>query len=151
MLDLARPLGRLLNGSTYPYFDKQYGRYMSTAASPELRARIIESSDATVLAYGHCGSCTSGVVHDAVLLAKHGHPVVALVTQRFREEALFLAQALGQPGLPFVFLPHPVAGQTAAWQRELGDRIAPAVVDALLSGSSKDASAVMKAALGTTS
>jgi hypothetical protein len=145
LLDLASPLGRLLSGSTYPYFDKQYGRYMSTAATPELRARIIEASDAVVLAYGHCGSCTSGVVHDAVLLAQQGRAVATMVTARFRDEALFLAQALGQPELPFVFLPHPVAGQATQWQRELGERIAPAVVKALKTGASTDATDVMTA------
>ena len=34
LLDLADPLGRLIEGATFPYFDKKYGRYMSTPATP---------------------------------------------------------------------------------------------------------------------
>jgi hypothetical protein len=59
--DLSRPLSRLLPGASFPYYDKQFGRNMSVPVSSALKARILAESDAVVLAYGHCGSCTAGV------------------------------------------------------------------------------------------
>ncbi len=141
--DLSIPLARLVPGATFPYFDKQFGRYMSVPASPELKARILAESDAVLLAFGHCGSCTSGVVHDGVALARSGMPVAVLVTKRFREEALFLARALGLPDLPFVFLPHPVAGEDADFHSALAAAIAPAVLAALNRGESADATKIL--------
>jgi hypothetical protein len=138
--DLSKALALLVPGALFPCFDKKYGRYMSTPASPELRDRIVKESDAVLLAYGHCGSCTSGVVHDGVQLARGGVPVVVLVTARFREEATFLASALGLPDLPFVVLPHPVAGNEAAFHRALAGAIAPMVLNALKTGECGDAS-----------
>lgn len=147
LADLAEAMAPLLPDAAFPYFDKKFGRYMSTPASPELRAEMIAGSDAVVLAYGHCGSCTSGVVHDGVLLAREGVPVAVLVTERFREEALFLARALGLPDLPFVFIPYPIAGQDAAWQRRLAEAIAPLVLTALTDGISADAVHILDAAV----
>ena len=138
--DLAEMLARHRPDARFPYFDKKYGRYMASPASDALRDEIVAASDAIVLAYGHCGSCTSGVVHDGVLLARRGRPVCVLVTARFREEALFLASALGLPELPFLFLPHPVAGESAAFHRALAEAIAPRVLTALHEGDSGDAS-----------
>jgi hypothetical protein len=143
--DLSGPLSRLVPGATFPYFDKQFGRNMSVPVSPVLKARILAESDAVVLAYGHCGSCTAGVTHDGVALARAGKPVAILVTKRFREEALFLARALGLPALPFVFLPHPVAGEDAALHRALAEAIAPWVLAALTEGTSRDASEILEA------
>ena len=97
-----------------------------------------------VLAYGHCGSCTAGVTQDGAALARAGKPVAILVTKRFREEALFLARALGLPALPFVFLPHPVAGEDADVHRALAEAIAPWVLAALTQGKSTDASEVLE-------
>lgn len=145
LLDLAKPLARLSPQASFPYFDKQFGRYMSTPATQELRTEIKAASDAVILAYGHCGSCTSGVVHDGVLLAREGKPVCVLVTARFRDEALFLAKALGLPDMPFVFLPHPVAGRTADWHQELADKIADDVMRALKTGASFDHTRAMDA------
>jgi hypothetical protein len=138
--DLAAVLARYLPGASFPYFDKQFGRNMSAPVSAELKARLLAESDAVLLAYGHCGSCTAGVTHDGVALARANKPVVVLVTKRFREEALFLARALGLPGLPFVFLPHPVAGKDADFHHALAEAIAPAVLAALTEGRSADAS-----------
>jgi len=142
--DLSGPLSRLIPGATFPYFDKQFGRNMSVPVSSVLKARILDESDAVVLAYGHCGSCTAGVTHDGVALARAGKPVAILVTKRFREEALFLARALGLPAVPFVFLPHPVAGQDAAVHRVLAEGVAPWVLAALLEGKSTDASEILE-------
>jgi len=68
-------------------------------------------------------------------------PAVALVTEKFKEEALFLARAGGIPDVPFVFLPHPVAGKSASYHRALAKIIAPAVVAALVKGQISDMAA----------
>jgi hypothetical protein len=48
--DLSGPLSRLIPGATFPYFDKQFGRKMSVPVSTVLKARILDESDAVVLA-----------------------------------------------------------------------------------------------------
>jgi hypothetical protein len=47
--------------------------------------------------------------------------------------------------LPFVFLPHPVAGEDAALHRALAEAIAPWVLAALTEGTSRDASEILEA------
>jgi hypothetical protein len=143
--DLSRALAQRIAGASFPYFDKQFGRNMSVPVAPALKARLLAESDAVLLAFGHCGSCTAGVTQDGAALARAGMPVAILVTRRFREEALFLARALGLPGLPFVFLPHPVAGENADFHRALAEAIAPAVLAALTAGSTTDASGILNA------
>lgn len=137
--DLARPLATLLPGAQFGQYDKKFLRSMSVPASRELIQKIATECRAAVLAFGHCGSCTCGVVQDAVQLARAGVPVVALITTRFADEARFLARALGLPGIPFVFLPHPVAGRDAEFHRALAGHIAPAVVAALTDAVGTDA------------
>jgi hypothetical protein len=138
--DLSVPLARLLPGAHFQPYDKQFVRNMSVPASADLVERIATECDAALLAYGHCGSCTAGVVRDGITLARAGVPVVILVTRRFREEGAFLARALGMPDVPFVFLPHPVAGRSAEFHRALAQAVAPAVVSAMLNAASTDAS-----------
>ena len=138
--DLSAPLAQLLPGAKFQAYDKQFVRNMSVPASAELVQRIASECDAALLAYGHCGSCTAGVVQDGILLARAGVPVAILVTQRFREEATFLARALGIPGVPFIFLPHPVAGREAAFHKARAQAVAPAVVSAMLNAARTDAS-----------
>ena len=138
--DLSAPLGQILPGAEFHPYDKQFVRNMSVPASAELVQRIASECDAALLAYGHCGSCTAGVVQDGILLARAGVPVVVMVTQRFREEAAFLARALGIPDVPFVFLPHPVAGREAAFHKALAQAVAPAVVSAMMNAASTDVS-----------
>lgn len=144
--DLAEPLGRALPGAAFTFFDKGSVRNMSFPAAPEFVAEIAAAADAVVLAYGHCGSCTAGVVNDAISLARAGRPVVALVTHRFIEEAHFLARARGLPNAPFVFLPHPVAGQSHAYHQALADAITPAIVRGLRDGASEDCSSILDGA-----
>jgi len=138
--DLSAPLAQLLPGATFQPYDKQFVRNMSVPASAELVQRIASECDAALLAYGHCGSCTAGVVQDGIRLARAGVPVVLMVTRRFREEAFFLARALGIPDVPFIFLPHPVAGREAEFHRALAKAVAPAVVSAMVNAASADAS-----------
>jgi hypothetical protein len=75
----------------------------------ETVARFAAGIDGVVTAYGHCGSCTTATIRDAVKLARHALPVVALVTEVFADVARMTARAEGMSGVPIVVLPHPVA------------------------------------------
>jgi hypothetical protein len=60
-----------------------------------------------------------------VQFARSGVPVVVLVTEAFAEQAAFVARAAGMPGIPIVFLPHPVAGSPAPVLDALAAEVAP--------------------------
>ncbi|MGE3621245.1 MAG: UGSC family (seleno)protein [Acidimicrobiia bacterium] len=77
------------------------------------------SADGVVTAYGHCGSCTSGTVRDAVKLARAGVPTVALVTEVFADAAGVVARSSGMSAVPRVVLPHPVARTTPERMAEI--------------------------------
>jgi hypothetical protein len=138
--DLREPLAQLHPGTEFRFFDKGAVQRMSFPVADETRQRIIDECDAVICAYGHCGSCTSGTTQDALAFAAAGCPAVALVTSKFRDEAFFLARAGGIPEIPFVFLPHPVAGRPKEFHEALARAIAPAVVDALVKGQVGDKS-----------
>jgi hypothetical protein len=65
---------------TFTLFEKE-----STVgpANSSLLDEIADTADAVIAAYGHCGSCTSGTVRDAIAMGARGIPSVALVTDRF--------------------------------------------------------------------
>jgi hypothetical protein len=132
--DLEEPLRPLLPTAIFRLFDKGHRRNTSYALNETRVAEIAAASDAVITAFGHCGSCTAGTVRDAVSFARARVPVVALVTEKFMDEANFVSRAAGIPGVPFVFLPHPTAGRELPYQRELGRAIAPLIVAALTQG-----------------
>jgi hypothetical protein len=57
--------------------------------------------------------------------------VVVLVTEEFEEEARFVARATGMPGIPMIFLPHPVAGTPREFRETLAARVAPRCLELL--------------------
>jgi hypothetical protein len=132
--DLQQLLALTWAGVRYHRYDKQHIRNSTFPLAATEQARIADECDAVVTAYGHCGSCTSGTVRDAVAFALLGTPVVALVTQRFADEARFVARAAGVPEVPIVILPHPVAGRDREFHQQLSRAIAPVVVEALTTG-----------------
>lgn len=149
--DLREPLSELFPNGDFGFYDKGTVQKMSFPVAAETREKILQECDAVICAYGHCGSCTSGTTQDAVVFADAGLPAVALVTEKFRDEALFLARAGGIPDTPFVFLPHPVAGKPAEYHRALARAIAPAIADALTRGQTRDMSSCLgQAAAGST-
>lgn len=129
--DLSTEMAVNLHDAAFRPYDKGHVRSMTFPAPPDLITRIAGECDAVVLAYGHCGSCTASLVRDAVALARSGVPVVALVTEKFEEEATFVARAAGIPDTPRVILPFPMAGQPAAWHRDVARRTSAAVIRAL--------------------
>lgn len=134
LTDLEEPLRPLLPGATFRLFDKIHRRHTSYPLNETRVTEIAAASDAVITAFGHCGSCTNGTVRDAVSFARAGIPVVALVTQKFMDEANFVSRAAGIPDVPFVFLPQPTAGRELSFQRALGRAIAPLIVTALTQG-----------------
>lgn len=137
--DLKQPLRDLLPGVEFRFYDKGHMRNSSFPAPATQIEQIARECDAVICAYGHCGSCTGGTVRDAVALARAGSPVVALVTRKFIEEARFLARAGGIPDTPFVFIPHPIAGQDKDFQQAVARAIAPAIIAALTKAETIDA------------
>ncbi|MFA5630636.1 MAG: UGSC family (seleno)protein [Porticoccaceae bacterium] len=134
LADLEEPLHKLMPNATFTLYDKVHRANSSYPATPERIAEIARQSDALITAFGHCGSCTNGTVRDAVNFARAGLPVVALVTEKFMVEALFVSRALGMPDVPFIFLPHPVAGSDLHFQQALARAICPAILAALTEG-----------------
>lgn len=117
--------------------------------APELRCKIYEKAtpvgaapagmideitpeaDAVITAIGHCGSCTSGTVRDAIAFASRGVPAVALVTEKFWDEGAFVAAGAGMADIPRVRLPYPVAGTDDATLQSIANDYVPAILSAL--------------------
>lgn len=127
--DIGVVLARRYPGMALKSYDK--GHSASIPATAELVARIRSECDAVILAYGHCGSCTASVVQDAVALARAGLPVATLVTEKFVDEAQFIARVSRMPDVPFVYLPHPIAGEPAEFHRAVAEEVVPLAVRAL--------------------
>ncbi|MHA3795381.1 UGSC family (seleno)protein [Sphingomonas sp. YL-JM2C] len=128
--DVGEALHRLIPGASFRRYDKGVPRNASFPAPAELIGRIRAECDAVVLAYGHCGSCTAGLARDAAMLARAGMPLAPLVTHKFDEEARFIAHCAGVSDIPFVVLPHPIAGEATAYHRTVARAAAPAIVAA---------------------
>ena len=63
-------------------------------------------------------------MRDGIALARKGKPAVALVTEVFKAQGDFIAEASGMPEVPRVMLPHPVAGTGETRMREIAASIA---------------------------
>ena len=138
--DLKTPLSAAEQDVSFRFYDK--GKRLNAAfpAPRSLIDKIASECDAVILAYGHCGSCTAGTVRDGVALARVGLPVVVLVTTKFRDEALFIARAGGIPDVPFVFLPHPIAGRDELYHQTVAAAISGDLMIALRDGCTSDCS-----------
>ena len=70
-------------------------------------------------------------MRDGINLARRGVPAVALVTQEFVPQSVFVARASGMPDIPRVILPHPVAGTGRASLRSIAEHHLDAMLTAL--------------------
>lgn len=93
--------------------------------------QVLRACDALILAYGHCGACTSSTVRDAVQVARRGRPVVAVVAPRFEAEARQVARAAGMPGVPIFVLPGSMTQLSADERRVVAEKVAGEIVDCL--------------------
>ena len=58
-------------------------------------------------------------VHDAIEFEKRGIPAAVIITQAFRNAALFQFKSKGMEGHAYVDMPHPVSNLTADEMRAL--------------------------------
>jgi hypothetical protein len=140
--DLRAPVGALLPAASFKHYDKGSRLGASFPAPQERIDQIVSECSSAILAYGHCGSCTAGTVRDGVALARAGVPVAVLVTTKFRELADFMARAGGLPDLPFVFLPHPIAGRDKEFHQRIAAGISSSILSALHDGVTSDCSSL---------
>jgi hypothetical protein len=132
--DVEDSIGPHLPDIGFWHYAKPTLRHSSFPLTEAEIKTVASECDAVITAFGHCGSCTSAIIRDAANLARNGIPVVAIVTEKFADEAYFVARATGIPDLPIVALPHPVAGRDKAYQQGLAADIAATLVEALVTG-----------------
>jgi hypothetical protein len=99
-------------------------------ADKEVIQEISKSFDVAVTAMGHCGSCTSSAVRDAVNIARSGIPAVALVSEKFLAPAQSVARSVGLPDIPRAKLPHPVAGSGLVRIQAIADSVVDEIIAA---------------------
>lgn len=102
----------------------------SLLAPPALIEEVARDNDVAITALGHCGSCTSSAVRNAVNLARAGAPVCALLSEKFWEAGGFVARSVGMPDVPRIRLPHPIAGTGTVRIGEIARIAAPHVIAA---------------------
>jgi hypothetical protein len=69
-----------------------------------------------------------------VFAARLGIPAVAILTQEFAQQGVFVARAAGMPAVPRVIIEHPVSGTGHANMLRVANDAAPRVVAALREG-----------------
>ncbi len=72
-----------------------------------------------------------GTVGDSVLIARRHTRAVALITDRFWQQAELVAVSCGLPDIPRVALPYPIAGTGSAAIDRAACEAADAVIKAL--------------------
>jgi hypothetical protein len=109
----------------------RYDKADTSPAPGDLRRTISRRCDAVVSIYGHCGSCTSGTIRDGINFAREGIPSIGLVTEKFADEAEFIARAGGMPDVPWLRLPHPIAGTGDEHMISVARDVAPLIIATL--------------------
>ena len=67
-------------------------------------------------------------VHDTIEFEKRGIPATVIITQAFKNAALFQFRAKGMDGHPYVELPHPISNLTPDDMRQMTRRFVDHVV-----------------------
>ncbi len=70
-------------------------------------------------------------VHDTVEFEKRGIPATVIITQAFRNAALFQFRSKGMEGHPYIELPHPISNLQPEQMREVARRYADQVASQL--------------------
>lgn len=104
----------------------------SRPADPSLLDDLASEYEFVVIGVGACGSCTSGVVRDAVALEARGIPTVTIHTSVFMNSAIAHAKAFGRPDLRFVEVEHPIAAISDDELRRRAAKIVDSVAAALV-------------------
>lgn len=128
LLKQAESLAKLWPTTRFRVEVKAAADQLNVAIQEPLLTSMAEECDAVVIAWGHCGSCTSGVTRDGILFADRGVPTVTLICDIFWDYSAWLGGALGMTGLPRLQIPFPLAGTGDANQRKWADDLAPQIV-----------------------
>ena len=135
----AEALARCLPGVTFRAAVKGRSDQLSAGIQEPLLSKMADECDAVLIAWGHCGSCTSGVTRDAISFAERGIPSVTLICDVFWKYSEWMQGALGMTDIPRVQIPYPVSGTDEKTQRELAEQVAPQILDALMGRQAADA------------
>ena len=81
------------------------------AGATDLQLQKAAQGELCILALGDCGSCTTWVILDAILLEKEGVATISICSHKFASFARNLAQAHGAEGLRILEVEHPIAGR----------------------------------------
>jgi hypothetical protein len=125
---LSDSLAEILPNVEFRLETKGHTDQLSACVKEPLLSDMAADCDGVIIAWGHCGSCTSGVTRDGIAFAKRGIPSVTLICDIFWDYSLWLDGALGMEDLPKVRIPYPMAGTGESNQRALAQKIAPEVM-----------------------
>jgi hypothetical protein len=128
----AAAIAKLWPGTEFRIARKANADQLNVGIQEPLLSDLVEDCDAMVIAWGHCGSCTSGVMRDAIAFAERGVPSVTLICEIFWDYSEWIGTALGMKNLPRVELPFPISGTGEQNQLAWAERIAPAIVENLV-------------------
>jgi hypothetical protein len=108
---------------------KASAKQLNIGIREPLLNKMVEACDVVVIAWGHCGSCTSGVTRDAIAFESRGVPTVTLVCDVFWDYSHWLGDAMTLRGIPKVQIPFPLSGTSAENQDRWAQKIAPEIVE----------------------
>lgn len=128
----AAAIARLWPDTEFRIDRKANADQLNIGIQEPLLSELAADCDAMVIAWGHCGSCTSGVMRDAIAFAERGIPSVTLICEIFWDYSEWIGAALGMTELPRVQLPFPISGTGEENQIACAERIAPAIVESLV-------------------
>ncbi len=77
-------------------------------------------------------------VHNTVEFESRGIPATVIITEAFKNTAIFQFRAKAMEGHPFVMLPHPVSDLTRDEVKDVTLRFLTQVVDQIKSGDKRD-------------
>lgn len=107
---------------------KASAKQLNIGIPEPLLDKMVESCDVVVIAWGHCGSCTSGVTRDAIAFESRGVPTVTLVCDVFWDYSHWLGDAMALRGIPKVQIPFPLSGTSPENQDRWAEACAPQIV-----------------------
>ncbi len=138
-LDANKPYGDVVMGIIRGYLEQQGVKdFVSevkpvvTRSAPENMIERLSKTDAVVLSFADCGSCSTALAMDQVALEKKGVPTVALVTDYFASHYARIAESMGAPHIPAIIVEHPLGdGATKEMAEEKAQKVLNNVVEAL--------------------
>ncbi|MET0657293.1 MAG: UGSC family (seleno)protein [Steroidobacteraceae bacterium] len=142
LLKQADALKRVWPTTRFRFEVKAGADQLNVAIQDPLLSSMAEECDAVIIAWGHCGSCTSGVTRDGILFAERGVPSVTLVCDIFWDYSEWYGGALGVTSLPRVQIPFPTSGTGDANQRQWAEKLVPQIVEQLALRTARPQSAV---------